>query len=528
MLTINTNRSSLTVQANLAVSTKALNQAIERMTTGFKINHARDNAANYSISTNLASKLSSYAVAQENASMGLDMLTTAEDSLSLVSAHLSRIRDLAEQAANGTYGKDSLKAIQSEVSARVAECDRIIANTEYNGIKLFHEEENPGGPTNLPGAQYNGFIEEVDQLSEAEALAQGYTIIRTASDLQAMQNDLNGKYILMSDINLVGYNYTAVGASGRQFTGELNGNGHTVTISTVANNTGGIFGTVGAALIKNLGVEVDVLNYASGGIVHSINNGEIVNCYTIVNQSMGALSGGLAYQITGDVSSSYVTVNASVMNSSAAALAYIASGNISDSYSYFTSNMTPGRNAAAFVTSFSGGSIQNSAFYNPLGVNIPTVNSNNGGDISGLTEVDTPPPISGSGNKKYNIEVVFQVGIQSDPSSQIILGFELDYGIAVDVSSSNAARNSLALIDSMLSEIEAVQVEYGAVYNRLESALESISVSIDNLTSTQSTIRDADIAEESSAYIRNQILQQAASTLLATTNQTPSIALQLL
>ena len=108
---INTNLSSLIVQSSLKTSTNGLNMAIERMTTGFKINHAKDNAANYSINTKLSSKLSSYYVAQDNASMGLDMMTSAMDNLDLISSHLSRMRDLAEQAANGTYGEDSLKAI---------------------------------------------------------------------------------------------------------------------------------------------------------------------------------------------------------------------------------------------------------------------------------------------------------------------------------------------------------------------------------------------------------------------------------
>ena len=117
MITLNTNLGSLIVQSNLKASTNGLNTAIERMTSGFKISHAKDNAANYSISTNLSSKLSSYDVAQDNVSTGLDMLTTAMDNLDLISSHLSRIRDLTEQAANGTYGEDSLKAIQSEVDA---------------------------------------------------------------------------------------------------------------------------------------------------------------------------------------------------------------------------------------------------------------------------------------------------------------------------------------------------------------------------------------------------------------------------
>ena len=130
MLTINTNLSSLLVQSNLKTSTNGLNTAIERMTTGFKINHAKDNAANYSINTQLSSKLSSYCTAQDNALVGLDMMMTAMDSLDLISSHLTRVRDLAEQAANGTYSESSLNAIRAEVDARLAESSRIISNSE--------------------------------------------------------------------------------------------------------------------------------------------------------------------------------------------------------------------------------------------------------------------------------------------------------------------------------------------------------------------------------------------------------------
>ena len=140
MINLNTNLSSLIIQSNLKTSSMGLNQAIERLTTGRKINHAKDNAANYSISTKLGSKLSSYFVAQDNAAMGLDMLTTAMDSLDLVSNHLSRMRDLAEQAANDTYGANSLKAIQSETEARLAECNRTLFTAEYNKVKLFQQE----------------------------------------------------------------------------------------------------------------------------------------------------------------------------------------------------------------------------------------------------------------------------------------------------------------------------------------------------------------------------------------------------
>jgi len=136
-LTVNTNLSSLVVQQNLADATTSLNRAIERMTTGYKINHAKDNAAGYSISTNWTTQLGSIDVALENASMGMDMLTTMEGNLELITGHLQRLRDLTEQAANGTFGTTSLNAIKEEMDARITEITRIATNAEYNGITLF-------------------------------------------------------------------------------------------------------------------------------------------------------------------------------------------------------------------------------------------------------------------------------------------------------------------------------------------------------------------------------------------------------
>ena len=514
MLSITTNFASLIAQNSLTNSTVLLNQAIERMTTGFKINVAKDNAANYSISTSLSSQLSSYGVAQDNVAMGLDMLMTAEESLTLVSDHVSRIRDLAEQAANGTYGASSLNAIQAEVTARLNEAARIVSNTEYNGIKLFKTAR-------LPTAQYNGFIEEVDQLSESEAIAQGYMIIKTADDLRNMRNDLDGKYILMNDIDLPS-NWTAVGDITTPFTGEFNGNGYVIRKSNVGIFSGAIFGITEDALILNTGLEIDSLSLASGGFAYTI-GGDINNCYTIINQSMNNFSGGLAMSITGSISNSYVIVNADTMGSHTGGLVSAVTGNISNSYTYISKPVTAtDTTTSGFVYNCSGTIMTNCAYYNPMNPDLGAINLGGG---TGLTTVNTAPPAQLADDIP---EISFQSGIYSEAASQIIIDLEFDYSLSVDVSSSEAARNSLAAIDEVLAKISEKQTEYGSAYNRLENALESISVSIENLSSTQSTIRDADIAEVSSEYIRQQILQQASATLLATANQLPAIALQLI
>ncbi len=144
-LTINTNMASLTVQHNMDKATKSLNQSIERMTTGYKINQAKDDAAGYSVMTKMDTNLRSTSVCQNNVAMGSSLLSTLESNYDIMIEHMQRIRDLTEEAANGTYGADSLTAINAEIEARFTEIDRIAAVTEYNGKPLM----TGGGAINI-------------------------------------------------------------------------------------------------------------------------------------------------------------------------------------------------------------------------------------------------------------------------------------------------------------------------------------------------------------------------------------------
>ena len=129
MLSLNTNLTSLMVQKNLNNATKGLNSAIEKLTTGYKLNHAKDNPANYAMAKNIESKLSSWSIAEDNISIGSDLLETASSTSELISQHIIRIRDLCEQASNGTYGEASKNAIREEINARLDEISRIRENT---------------------------------------------------------------------------------------------------------------------------------------------------------------------------------------------------------------------------------------------------------------------------------------------------------------------------------------------------------------------------------------------------------------
>ena len=544
---INTNLSCLIVQSNLKTSTNGLNIAIERMTTGFKINHAKDNAANYSINTNLSSQLSSYEVAQDNVSMGLDMVMTAMDSLELISSHLSRMRDLAELAANGTSGEGSLQAIQSEINVRSDEINRLVTNTEFNNLNLFEGEPEEMGD----------FIARVDRLTEDEAIAQGYTIITTADELQAMQDNLSGKYILMNNIDLEGYDWTPVGTTANPFLGEFNGNGYVISnlkIIKPDENDLGVFGYTGTSSISNLGlenIEINGKDYCGSLVGHG--GGTVKNCYSTnaVISGRHIIGGLIGWDFTNSISFCYSNSDVSGNGYVGALLGesynsvdncfavgsvtspWLAGGLIGKCYSKISNSYA----AAKVSCNNDGGGLVGSAgqdlgnCYWDIDESSQVTSACGTGvttdELEALIETGILPSILEPENKYY--PTVFQAGIDSSSSSKISLNISFALTVPkIDLSTSESARNSLEKIDELIKRVNAKQTEYGAAHNRLESALESIGVSIDNLTSTQSTIRDADIAEESSAYIRNQILQQAAMTLMATANQTPELALQLL
>ena len=575
-LSINTNLSSLRAQLSLRNSTSDLNRALERLTTGYRINSASDDAAGYAVSTKMETALSSYHVAESNANLGSSLLNTAESSLDIVIAHLQRIRDLAEQAANGTYGEDSINAIQMEIDERTDEINRIMSTTEYNGIKLF---ETP------PDSATGSFITEVTPLTEDEAVAQGYTLIKTAADLDNIRNNLSGKYILMNDIDLSSYSNWVPIRNGSAFTGELNGNGYVIRNMTINNTTEeyvGLFAGTDGATISNLGIENSYISseyhdssQAMIGVLAGVAvSSQISNCYTtgsirsIVNGTLdNDIAGGLiGVTAMSNVQNSYSDVDISgtpISNAGGLIGCGYALDTISNCYALgnvYGNIAAGGLISAAHAATISNCYATGHVTYTPS----TSVNSSIGGLIGDTPSGGTDSTIINSyynmnttGQSDSNLgsqgvttselnqliengtlaqanlpktgrDITLQVGIDSSSNSQISFNTGVSVSINVNVSTTDSARNSLDRIDDAINSVIAKQTEFGAVQNRLDSIIESLGVSIDNTTSSLSTIKDADIAKISSDLIRAQILQQASAALLTTANQTPSLALNLI
>ncbi len=587
-LTINTNISSLMVQLSLKQSSLELDRALQQMTTGYRINSAKDDAAGYAVATKMAIDLSSYNVVQNNTMLGTSLLNTATSSLDLVTTHLQRMRDLAEQAANGTYGSDSIAAIQAEIDQRTEEINRIMQSTEYNGIKLFQGNKVASNSISriaasasistksLPIAADGSFINKINRLSKKEAVAQGYTVIKTADELQAIKDNPDGKYILMNDIDLSSYNWNC----NFNFTGELNGNGFVIKNLSVKSDMA-TFIQANSGTISNLGLDnVSMISSGSqaAGMTYS-NRGEIDNCYVtgVVSESQGGwYVGGFVASNTGTIKNSYTSTDVSGESFTGGFVGSVSGGTITNSYSTgrvngehytggFVGDCTRGSPSITncystceviCAVSLFGGGFAGSSMMSSIGISncyynkdTSIITSSYGGqgvstdELNQLiangtltqakppSEIIIPSPDEGSGDQDDNTHtesITLQIGIDSSVNSKISFDTSLDFSIDIDVSTTDSARNSLDEIDAVLDLITAKQTELGAVQNRLDSILDSLNVSIENTTSSLSTIRDADIAEVSADYIRAQILQQASASLLATANQAPSIALNLI
>lgn len=271
-------------------------------------------------------------------------------------------------------------------------------------------------------------------------------------------------------------------------------------ISATSQRAGGIAGAHLYKDLKNCYTDVNVLSQSiAGGLIGTHSYGGVENCEVYGNVA-GGCSGGLIGLVDFYYSGNYYIRNCSLYNNEFSYLDGI-----------FIGGKWSGGNAADKYT------IENCSYNSKLsGLNLI------GWEYEDEIEINNPVQIE----CKSTPETSFQIGIGGENNNQISCQITFDItGLAF---LSATSKTSLSRIDYYLKKISEKQTELGAAQNRLESVLEEISIKRENLVSTQSTIRDADIAEESSAYIRNQILQQASATLLATANQTPAIALQLL
>jgi len=555
------------VQASLKKSTLLLNQSMERMTTGYRINSAKDDAAGYAVASKMSIQLSSYNVAKDNTEIGLSYLSTATSTLGTITTQLQRIRDLTEEASNGTYGSDSRNAIQIEINQRTSEINRILSSTEYNGKNIFQQQASASSMVSNVSSFTSGEIYNISSVADMNQLA---TLVDGGADTTGVT------FILDNDVDMSTVsNFARIGTgSTNAFKGTFDGNGYTISNLTVTSaGAAGLFGYTTGATIENIGVtggnitstgnwagvlvgytiNTTIDNSYTTGNVNSTNNfvGGLVGVTTInstISQSYSSANvtgvsrvGGLVGQVYNtDVSEAYSTGNVSGSVYAGTFIGYVNTANLSNSYSSNTSTSSfvagaIGTNTfsnCVYATTSQG--VATGSAYVPVTSmgDEPTMGLYGFSESSGWDFSSGGPPELKSINSFESVmpssSISFKVGIDSSDNSSIYIDTGLSLSLSVDAMTADSANNSLDSIDNALKKVTKKQTDLGAVSNRLQSASDSIDVSINNLTSSLSTVRDTDVAKESASYIKQQILQQASATLLATANQLPSIALSLI
>ena len=184
-IVVNTNVSSVLVQRSLGNATTEIGKSLERLSTGYKINRAADDAAGLSISESLRAQGRGSAVASSNAQAGVNLLQTAEGDLGIIQENLMRIRDLSVQAANGTLGSTERDAIKSEVTQRIKEISRVAESSAFNAVKLLN-----GSSTTLSlqiGANFVASAVSLNSINIGSALTQANA---TALGVNS-KNDIN-------------------------------------------------------------------------------------------------------------------------------------------------------------------------------------------------------------------------------------------------------------------------------------------------------------------------------------------------
>ena len=552
---INTNVASLNAQRNLTASQGSMNSAIQRLSTGLRINSAKDDAAGLSISARMTSQINGLSQAARNANDGISLAQTAEGALSSAGDVLQRIRTLAVQSANGTNASMDRTALNAEVQQLTQELQRIATTTQFNGLNLLDGSFTTA--TFQVGANANQTITASSANFQTSAYG-NYRIGGLAAYKSSGIGDMT-----------VGTTNTA-GAEGY-------GDAWMAKAGTSGNNSA-VAGatTAGAFMLTTASGTYDVL-YNKGAsasdmaaAINRLNSGVTASALTevVLGGSTGtaALAQNTSYTfqiandfIDGQKPASFTTVsfkiggsdtNSAAVNSADQLNAAVQAFNDAAGKTGFTAQavLTEDNQWAIKLTSESGKDLRISAdSSNANAVALSDVSVLDGNTATTDALAVSLNGVAGAADGKWNEAsgtaawVTGRVVFDSDKSFTVTTtgadvftdgagtyGGQLQSVSQLDVSSYDASLRTLAMVDSALSSISSQRARYGAIQGRFENAITNLNTTAENLTASRSRILDTDFAAETANLTRAQILQQAGVAMLAQANALPNSVLTLL
>ncbi len=548
------NMSAINANNKMNVNVAGLKKSTEKLSSGYQINRAGDNAAGLAISEKMRSQIRGLSQATKNANDGISLIQTAEGGLNETHSILQRMRELAVQSANGTYTQEDRDAIQLEADALKSEIDRISTSTEFNTQKLLDGSlSGAGGATNEFGAKYGVVDATANSNFIGATITSNIAGVKLATSANATEGgesatwDKDGKVLTFNlvadktytqaDIDKLIKNADTLKADGEKpevsitlkngiMTNAAAGNTvqSSATVAGVRANTGAVTltGTPSktplSAPLSGYGDEIKLTSNSYGIDTRKINiatdaaagkeSVEVLKADTNGNKDgvfVLHLSTGVEYSekdIQNLLAKEGLDYSVEITDTAGSP-----DGDVSLK---FDVKLTASIEANGTATSANGKS------------DVILDMATSAGQGIGKDAI----PATGAG-------LTFQIGANGVEDQRVTLNID-DMGAnalgvaTVDVSDRDSANKAIDTIDAAISKVSMQRAGLGALQNRLEYTVNNLTTTNENLTNAESTIRDTDMATEMISYTKFNILQQASQAMLAQANQQPQAVLQLL
>lgn len=496
MAVINTNILSLTTQNNMNKSQSALGSAIERLSSGQRINSAKDDAAGQAIANRFTSNIKGLTQASRNANDGISLAQTTEGALGEINNNLQRVRELSVQAATGSNSSSDLKSIQDEIQQRLDEIDRVSDQTQFNGVKVLAGNSSMKVQVGAnDGETISINLEKIDSKSLG---LQGFNVDGAK---QASVDDLTSQFkatgtnnfdvggtAYATDINSGAVTQAGVAQYIDAGTGAFSGS------ATKANTVSAVYTAAGAA------TGAEAVSIAAASVGKATGDKFTAQGMEFTVKTAADANGNGVFTATVDGKSVDFTTSASTAPVGTAAT-------VKTSTDLYTSSV--------------GGGLTTKAAESNRAATLADL------DLQGATKTGSTLTVNGA---VYNANAK---GDEITNGGKVMYMSRTANGNTTLINEDAAAsqkstENQLATVDKALAQVDALRSGLGAVQNRFDSAITNLGNTINNLTSARSRIQDADYSTEVSNMSRAQILQQAGTSVLAQANQVPQTVLSLL
>jgi flagellin len=506
---------SLNAQRNLTTSQSALATSLQRLSSGLRINSAKDDAAGLAISDRFTTQIRGLNQAVRNASDGISLAQTTESALGELTNNLQRIREIAVQSANASNSASDRAALDQEVQQRLAEVERIATQTAFNGQKVLNGTF--GSATFQVGANVG------------ETITVGLSTSMRTTAIGRTADYVNGGTQYSSTL-AVGQQGTGVDPANALASGDLNiaiGSAAAVGVVASVDNSSGAGNAgrtqfsayskvqaINASAIPNLTATADTTVAFDFAAVT-----DTASTYTLTINGQGIF--------TTDGNAISGTQMAAQINANAAATGVTATYDSANTR--MTLNAADGRNIAISQTTATDNA--------GLGQGLTTTSAGFNNTVN-----DALVATTATAGTAVNITAVGTIRLTSTDSitlsgaNEAYIGYANDSSMALGSSALNSisvstvagANTTLGRVDSALSAVSSLRSSLGAIQNRFESTISSLSAVSENLEASRSRILDADFAAETASLTRAQILQQAGVAILAQANTAPQSVLALL